>query len=369
MHSSSENAWRDAFLWKVVEQFEGLTRWVAEPLVADAWEDGSKAVFTVRQDDYELLRFSVSFDDEGARERGWDQKLIVVAEWQGKVAELLGEATPETLVLGWRGSAPDFEKGLDSQADFAEGEDASAMGNVVQLLRDKLADALESPAASASRLPVRRVRAEPVGILDPPFARPRPVVHRDRKPAARRGIDRPAASAIEPERDNLGLLRTSLGALAEIGVVPTGEVFAGFIQAARLASLRQRQVAVFKRGALLDLYLLEKQYFEGPSWRRPGGLRLKGGALMEFVSRQKASMFGRSRGAQEHAADTIVAAMEGYYRDTLTRDGHLEVDDKVKRAFGSTKAIVDKAVEGFRSSVWPNWARLERLFSKRNALE
>ena len=160
--------------------------------------------------------------------------------------------------------------------------------------------------------------------------------------------------------------------MAEIGVLQTEAVFADFIQAARLASLRQRQVAVFARSALLDLYLVEKQFFEGPSWRRPSGVRIKGGSLMEGVLRTKASMFGRSRSAQEHRADRIVADMEAYYRGVLTQCGQFkpdEVDERVKRAFGSTKAIVDKAVEGFRSHVWPNWARLERAFTRRIALD
>ncbi len=182
----------------------------------------------------------------------------------------------------------------------------------------------------------------------------------------------PATTAPELERNDLGPLRTSLGVMVEIGVLQTEAVFADFIQAARLASLRQRQVAVFARSALLDMYLVEKQFFEGPSWRRPSGVRIKGGSLMEGVLRTKASMFGRSRSAQEHGADRIVAAMEGYYRSALTQSGQFkpeEVDERVKRAFGSAKAIVDKAVEGFRSHVWPNWARLERAFTRGNALD
>ncbi|MGA9767217.1 MAG: hypothetical protein WBQ49_21450 [Rhodomicrobium sp.] len=369
MYSSKEGAARDAFFWKVVEQFEGFTRWIAEPFIADAWEDGSKAIFTLRQDDYELLRFSVTFDDEGARERGWDQKLSLVAEWQGNVAESLGEAR-QSLVLGWKGSEPDLEKGLDSWADFAEGELAPALGDIVSLLRDKLEVALASQSASISRLPARRVRSEPARIS--PFQAAEPLERGPKKPAASRVIDQAALSGPELEGDNIGLLKTSLGAMAEIGLLQTETVFADFIQAARLASLRQRQVAAFARSALLDLYLVEKEFFEAPSWRRPSGVRIKGGSLMEGVLRTKASMFGRSRSAQENGADRIVAAMEGYYREVLIQSGRFpadEVDDRVKRAFGSAKAIVDKAVEGFRSHVWPNWARIERVFARRIALD
>jgi hypothetical protein len=142
MDTPSENAGRDIFLWEIAEQFEGLARWVVEPLLADAWEDGSKAVFTVRLDDDELLRFSASFDDEGARQKGWNQRLNLHVEWRG-------EATTAALVLGWSSSEPDFERGLDSRSDFAEGECARSVGHIVELLRDKLAAALEPDFARA----------------------------------------------------------------------------------------------------------------------------------------------------------------------------------------------------------------------------
>jgi hypothetical protein len=41
-------------------------------------------VFTVRQNDYELLRFRASFDNDGAKQRGWDQKLNLDVEWRGE---------------------------------------------------------------------------------------------------------------------------------------------------------------------------------------------------------------------------------------------------------------------------------------------
>ncbi len=120
MHSWQDNARRDAFLWKVLEQFEGLSRWVPEPLVGDAWEGDGKAVLAVRQDDYELLRFTAFFEDaEGGGQGSGDQRLRVIAEWKGEASELL--------LLSWRGSEPDHEKGLDSLADSAEGDYAAAL--------------------------------------------------------------------------------------------------------------------------------------------------------------------------------------------------------------------------------------------------
>jgi hypothetical protein len=127
MDTPSENAPRDVFLWKVAEQFEGLSKWVVLPNESDVWEDGKEAVFSVWQDDYEVLRFSASFDDEGARQKRLNQKLNLVGEWKGEATELL--------VLGWKDSAPDLDKGLDSAADHTEGEFAGAMGRVIDVNR------------------------------------------------------------------------------------------------------------------------------------------------------------------------------------------------------------------------------------------
>ena len=87
------------------------------------------------QDNYELLRFSVWFDDDAPRRRGWGAELNLDVEHRDEV-------TREVLVLGWRGSKPDLEKGLDSGADFAEGDSADRMGSLVDLLHVKLAAAL-----------------------------------------------------------------------------------------------------------------------------------------------------------------------------------------------------------------------------------
>ncbi|MGO9545204.1 MAG: hypothetical protein ACLPPF_10460 [Rhodomicrobium sp.] len=373
MDKPSEGANRDAFLWKVLEQFGAIADMVIAPFVAKAWEEGEddrKVVLHVwRKLDGEedrVLRFTAHFDDDDA---SGDQKLNLVAEWQDDPTQEWQGAKTQLMVLGWRGGAPEIEKGLDSRADYGGGE--YPIGKVTQGLRADIMATLKLGPSSISRTPVPHARQAFVPIIgDVSFDRAKPVAPRERKQTAPR--HQPATTAPEPERDDLAPLRTSLGVMAEIGVLQTEAVFADFIQAARLASLRQRQVAVFARSALLDLYLIEKQFFEGPSWRRPSGVRIKGGSLMEGVLRTKASMFGRSRSAQEHRADRIVADMEAYYRGVLTQCGQFkpdEVDERVKRAFGSTKAIVDKAVEGFRSHVWPNWARLERAFTRRIALD
>ena len=272
MNTPSEGASRDAFLWKAVEQFEGLARWVAEPLKAEAWEDGAEAVFTVRQDDYELLRFTVSFDDDGARSKGWDQKLILTGEWQGEASELL--------VLGWKGSLPDFEQGLDSRADFAEGKYANAMGAVVQFLRDKLSDALEPKASASSRqvalLPLRK----PANMIDtqfeptPSVARAEPVLPREDQPGVRH-------AAVLPHMPDLELLRHALDALPEIEALHANAIFAGFIKAAGSPSpLRQGDIVAFVQGGLEDLHAFQEAYLDGGSTLTQAGVGLKGAALI-----------------------------------------------------------------------------------------
>ena len=136
-------------------------------------------------------------------------------------------------------------------------------------------------------------------------------------------------------------------------------MFAGFIVAAREMSLRERQVWVYAQRALLHLYLVEKQLFEGPSWNRPP---IREAALVFALERDKSEIFRRSRIGQEQRADQIVAAMENYYRILLS-DGGLkpeDVDSRVRSAFGRTKLIVATAVDGLRTSVHPMRARFER---------
>ncbi len=117
MDKPSEGANRDAFLWKVLEQFEDIADMVVEPFVAKAWEeeDGRQVVLHVwRKWDGEedtVLRFTARFDDEDA---SGDQKLRLVAEWQDDPTQEWQGAKTQLMLLGWSGGAPDPERGLDS---------------------------------------------------------------------------------------------------------------------------------------------------------------------------------------------------------------------------------------------------------------
>jgi hypothetical protein len=272
MNNLDDNARRDAFLWKVVEQFEGLTRWVAGPLKAQAWEDGREAVFSVRQDDFELLRFSASFDDEGARQKCLAQKLNLIGEWKGETSELL--------VLGWKNSAPDLDKGLDSAADHTEGEFAGAMGKVVELLRDKLGEALKPQPVSVSRALARTTQREQVPVIDTLFEPVRSVARADRVPERKEERDAmPAiASAQEPDME---LLRHALESLPDMEASHAREIFAGFIKAAGSRSpLRQGDVAAFVQGGLEELHAFQEAYLEGRSPLTQAGVGLKGWMLI-----------------------------------------------------------------------------------------
>ena len=157
MDSESVSTIRDAFLFDVHRQFEGLARWVAAPLIAEVWEDGREAVFTVSRDDYELICFTVSFD-VGGDEGQPDLRARLVIEQ--------GEDVQEALVLRWRKNLPEPRKGLDSRADEAAGDYAPAMGSVVHVLRERLGDALVGQAPPAPRLPALRAPSEPVRFVE-----------------------------------------------------------------------------------------------------------------------------------------------------------------------------------------------------------
>ncbi len=367
MDTEKDGARRDAFLWKVAAQFEDVAGSIGAGFDAHVWNGFREAVLSVgcKGEDGELLRVRAFFDDEGAHLRGWDEKLSLVLDWKGD-----WDAEPtDRLVLGWSGSLPDFEAGLDSRADYVGHGSAYAVGKVVQALGQDVRALLTPHLTPLSHSLALRSRREPGPVIEAASESVKPVARAKRKPAAQEARGQ---APVAPEKDNIRLLTTSLGALTEAKVLSAEAVFAEFIETARLTSLRQRQVISFVQSALLDLYLVEKEFFEGPSWKRPSGVRVKGGALMEAVSRTKASMFRRGRSAQEHQADKIVAGMEGYYRVVVSQSGRLnpdEVNETVNRAFGKTKVIVTEAVNRFRSSVWPNWARLEQLFQRRSGLE
>ncbi len=144
MDTEKDGALRDVFLWKVLEQFEGLSRRIGEPFRAKAEQgDNGETILSVWQEgeDEAVLRVTASFDDSDAARRGWDQKLSLVVVWKGEATEML--------VLGWSGGTPDIERGLDSLADRAEGE--YPMGKVVQALRADVDASLKLLAAPASR--------------------------------------------------------------------------------------------------------------------------------------------------------------------------------------------------------------------------
>jgi hypothetical protein len=107
---------RDVFIWKIVEQFEGFTRWVVEPYRAMAWDNEGEAMFSVFRlaEDEALLSVRAYFDSDGARAAGFKERLRLEMNWKGLFGPLL--------VLGWRDTRPDVERGLDSRADHAEGE-------------------------------------------------------------------------------------------------------------------------------------------------------------------------------------------------------------------------------------------------------
>jgi hypothetical protein len=116
----------DVFIRKIVEQFEGFTRRAGEPFRAHVSDDGGEAVLTVWQQGEEdpVLTVTARFDPEGARKSGLDEKLSLVMDAHGNSRELLS--------LGWLGSIPDPERGLDCAADRAEGEYAAAMGRILR---------------------------------------------------------------------------------------------------------------------------------------------------------------------------------------------------------------------------------------------
>ena len=118
------------------------------------------------------MRLTAYFDDVGAERAGWDQKLRLVAEWQGEETELL--------VLGWKDSAPDPQKGLNSPADFVEGE--YAIGQVTQALRaDVMATLRLQPASVSRELTVPSRRGLPA-VIDAAFEPVRSVARAKRVP-------------------------------------------------------------------------------------------------------------------------------------------------------------------------------------------
>ena len=193
MDKPSEGANRDAFLWKVLEQFEAIADMVIAPFVAKAWEEGEdtgKSCFTFGENWMEKrIGFCVSrrdFDDEDA---SGDQKLSLVAEWQDDPTQEWQGAKTQLMVLGWRGGAPEIEKGLDSRADYGGGE--YPIGKVTQGLRADIMATLKLGPSSISRMPVPHARQAFVPIIDDvSFDRAKPVARTREKTNCTTAINR-----------------------------------------------------------------------------------------------------------------------------------------------------------------------------------
>ena len=268
MDSESVSTIRDAFLFDVHRQFEGLARWVAAPLIAEVWEDGREAVFTVSRDDYELICFTVSFD-VGGDEGQPDLRARLVIEQ--------GEDVQEALVLRWRKNLPEPRKGLDSRADEAAGDYAPAMGSVVHVLRERLGDALGPQAPPAPRLPALRAPSEPVRFVE---TKPERIVEPVRLSEA--ATEKPAVQepARAQEPDLAGLIAVLQG-LPDAEALVVHEVFGGFIAAARsVEPLKQADVVGFIGDALMQLEAFRHAYAGARSPLTEIGVGLKGAALI-----------------------------------------------------------------------------------------
>ena len=239
------------------------------PPVAEVWEDGREAAFTVSRENYELIRFTVGFDIDGGSEGQPEFKATLVVEQ--------GEDVEEALVLRWHKSVPEPRKGLDSRADEAEGDYAPAMGSVVHALREKLGDALGSQAPPAPRLPALRASSEPVRIIEAkPIPLPRP--QRLIEPVAENPVVQQAARAEEP--DLAGLIAVLQG-LPDAEALVVHEVFGGFIAAARsIEPLKQADVIGFIGDALMQLEAFRHAYAGARSPLTEIGVGLKGAALI-----------------------------------------------------------------------------------------
>ena len=218
MYTPGEGAKRDVFLWKVLEQFGVIASLVPKPFAARPWEDKEveEEGWKVRLDVWSrgtgeedsLLRITAHFDDVGAERAGWDQKLRLVAEWQGEKTELL--------VLGWKDSAPDPHKGLNSPADYVEGEYAT--GKVMQALRANVMATLRLQTSSVSReLTVPSGRGPPA-VIDTVFeparyvARAKMVPESEPKPQT---LKQPVPAQIEAEGGDRSIAQGAAAASVE----------------------------------------------------------------------------------------------------------------------------------------------------------
>lgn len=218
MDKPSEGANRDVFLWKVLEQFGVVASLLPKPFAARPWEDGEveEKGWKVRLDvwskeegeDDTVLRLTAYFDDAGAERAGWDEKLRLVAEWQGEETELL--------VLGWKDSAPDPRKGLNSPADYVEGE--YAIGKVTRGLRADVMATLKLQPASASRELTLPSRRGPPVVIDTAFEPVQPIARAERVPEWERKpqtLELPAGLPIGTKSGEGGNAQSATASLAE----------------------------------------------------------------------------------------------------------------------------------------------------------
>jgi hypothetical protein len=341
MSHASEGGRRDAFLWKVLEQFEGLSRGIAKSFRAEAWENGEAAVLSISQEgrEDEVIRVAARFDDAGAERDGFDALLRLTVEWQGDVTEMLK--------LGWRGSQPVIDRGLDSLADHCEGE--YRMGKAVRALRDDIRATLNLRMAPDAHSAIVEMPEESGGEKQLSIDRQKTAADRAWKPAARRAEQRPPSS-----RPDVSILQVSLGELAALGGLRAERVFAGFIQAtASRNPLAQGDVIAFLQGALVELYLYQEACLYGPRWMRPKTVKAEGGALRDAVLAAKAVLFEGNDEARRQVAREMLAAMRTYYNETLGSRGAAEdeIAAKVKSAFGNAATIANEAVKGLSGSL------------------
>ncbi len=272
MDIESAGTIRDAFLFDVYRQFEGLKRWVPSPLTAFVGEDGREAVFTVTEGEHELLRFGVTFDLGEIGDKRWDLNAKLIIEEPGSDQEI-----SEPLILRWHKSLPEAGKGLDSRADIVDGDHAHAAGQIVSLLRDRLAEKLQARSIARANLPALRAASEPVPIVK---AKGEPVVKaepRSTKPEDTREARAPVPS-VTKEPDMKGLTAILRGLPEELEVEA---IFGGFLAAVRrVTPLREGEIAGFIGEALGEIQAYQEAYLGARSPMTQLGLGFKGAALI-----------------------------------------------------------------------------------------
>jgi hypothetical protein len=269
MDTESAGAIREAFLFDVHRQLDGLSRWVPEHQTATVWEDGREAVFAVSDGTEELLRFTVVSDIED----GGDLTARLMVEQHAPHHQIA-----EPIILRWHRSFPEPGKGLDSRADVIQGDDANAAGQVVSLLRDRLGEMLQVQREAAVRLPAVRAQSPPPRLKQVE-AQPAVAMQSSVKEVAAPPARPVEGTASEPP--NLESLVSILRALPDAEGLEVELLFSGFIAAVnRVTPLREGEVAGFIGEALSELQAYQEAYLGARSPMTGLGLGLKGAALI-----------------------------------------------------------------------------------------